>query len=137
MVSRIVAAFQNICNKTWRRLRATESLKFGIENASGGIKARENDQPEEISNARNGSGHDDNKGENFDDEKHCKTMNEVSINNNERQSKNKNRALHFAESKTFREQMEEIVATTEGTKTKTLPKGRTGSPSDGTIFQEV
>ena len=64
-------------------------------------------------------------------------MNKVSINNNERQSKNKNRALHFAESKTFREQMEEIVATTEGTKTKTLPKGRTSSPSDGTIFQEV
>ena len=44
-------------------------------------------------------------------------MNEVSTNSNERQSKNKNRALHFAGSKAFREQMEETVATTEGTKT--------------------
>ena len=74
------------------------SLYSGIENTSGGgggIKAGENDQSEKHSNAHNGCGHDSNKGENFDDEKHCKTLTGVSVNNNERQSQNKNRALHF------------------------------------------
>ena len=37
-------------------------------------KTGENVQPEELSNSRNGFGHDDNEGENVDDEKHCKTL---------------------------------------------------------------
>ena len=57
-----------------------------IENTSGGIKAGENDQPEELSNTSNGFGHDDNEGKNSDDEKHCKALSEVSMNSNERQS---------------------------------------------------
>ena len=40
----------------------------------------------------NSFGHDDNEGENFDVEKHCETLSGVSINSNERQSQNKNRA---------------------------------------------
>ena len=63
-------------------------------------KAGENDQPEVLSNARNVSGHDDKEGGNFDDEKHCKNLNGVSINSNERQPQNKNRALNFTGSKT-------------------------------------
>ena len=90
------------CNEIWRRSRATESLKSGIENTSGGIKAGENDQPEELSNARKGFGHDNNEGENFDDEKHCKTLSGVSINSHEKQEQNKNHALHFTGSKSSR-----------------------------------
>ena len=63
-------------------------------------KAGENDQPEVLSNVRNVFGHDDKEGENFDDEKHCKRLNGVSVNSNERQSQNKNRALNFTGSKT-------------------------------------
>ena len=48
MVDRIVATFYDICNEIWRRSRASESLKSGIKNTSGGIKAGENDQPEEL-----------------------------------------------------------------------------------------
>ena len=47
----------------------------------------------------NSFGHDDNEGENFDVEKHCETLSGVSINCNERQSENKNRALNFTGSK--------------------------------------
>ena len=62
----MVATFYEICNKTWRRSKATESLKSGIKNTSGAIKAGENYQPEELSNARNGFAHHDDEGENFD-----------------------------------------------------------------------
>lgn len=77
---RIVFAFYDICNKIGSRLSTTESLKCWIKNTSGGIKAGENDQPEELLNAINGFRHDDNKGENFDNEKHCVTPSEVSMN---------------------------------------------------------
>ena len=93
----------------WKKQRATESLKSGTENTSGVIKTEKNDQLEKHSNARNGFDHDNNEGENFDDEKHCKTLIEKSINSNERQSQNKNLALHFAGSKTSRRQMEEML----------------------------
>ena len=76
-------------------MRATESFKSGIENTSRGIKAGENDQPKEVSNARSGFGHDNNEGKNFDDQKQCKTLSGVSMNSNERQSQNKNRVLIF------------------------------------------
>ena len=99
-VGQIVSTFYNICNEIWRRLRATESLKSGIENTWGGIKAGENNQPEELSNPPNGFGHDNNEGENFNDEKHSKGLSGVSINSNERQSQNKNCALNFTGSKT-------------------------------------
>ena len=66
----------------------------------GGIKARENDQPEELSNARNGFGHNDNEGENFDCKKTLQKTEWASINSNERQSQNKNRALNFTGLKT-------------------------------------
>ena len=98
-VGRIFSSFYDICNEIWRRLRATEPLKSGKENTWEGIKAGENDQPEELSNAHNVFGHDDNEGENFDDKKHCKRLIGVSINSNERQSQNKNRALNFTGSK--------------------------------------
>ena len=88
-VGRIGSTFYDICNEIWRRLRATESLKSGKENTSGGINPVESDQPEELSNARNVLGHDDKEGENFDDEKHSKRLSGVLINNNERQSQNK------------------------------------------------
>ena len=42
--------------------RSLKSLKSGIEDTWRGIKAVENDQPEELSNAHDGFGHDDNKG---------------------------------------------------------------------------
>ena len=64
-------------------------LKSGIDDTSGGIKTGENDQPKELLNANNGFIHDENEGENFDDGKHCKTLSEVSMNSNERQSQNK------------------------------------------------
>ena len=89
LVGRIVASFYNICIKTWRRSQETESLKSGIENTSGVIKAGENHQPEELLTARSGFAHDDNEGENFDDEKHCKTLSEVSINSNEKETQKK------------------------------------------------
>ena len=46
-------------------------------------------------NARNGFAHGDNKSENLSDEKHCKTLNEISINSNERQSQ-KNPELYIS-----------------------------------------
>ena len=56
------------------------------------IKAGEKDQPEELSSARNDCNiNDDNEGEKFDDEKHCKTLSGVLMNSNETQSQNKNR----------------------------------------------
>ena len=91
--------FYNICNKIWRRSGATESLKSGKENTLGGIKAGENDQLEKLSNVRNIFGHDNNEGEHFDVEKHCKTLSAVSINSSERQSQNKDRTLNFTGSK--------------------------------------
>ena len=60
-----------------------------MENTSGVIKTGENDQPEELQNALNGFGLDDNECENFDDEKHCETPNGVSINIIERPWQNK------------------------------------------------
>ena len=55
-------------------------FKSGIENTSEGIKAGENDQLEELSNASNNFGdHDDNEGESFDD-----ALSEVSMKSNER-----------------------------------------------------
>ena len=42
---------------------------------------------------------DDNEGKNFDGEKHSKILSGVLINNNERQSQNKNRTLNFTGSK--------------------------------------
>ena len=71
-----------------------------MENTWGGIKAGKNDQPEQLSNAHEGFGHDDDESEKFDDKKHCKRLSGVSINSNERQSQNKNRALNFTGSKT-------------------------------------
>ena len=67
----------NLLSKPYRLINITKipvafKLKSGIENISGGIKAGENDQPKELSNANNGFIHDDNEGENFDDGKHCK-----------------------------------------------------------------
>ena len=50
LVGQIVASFYDICSEIWRRVWATESLKSGIENTSGGIKAEENGQPKELSN---------------------------------------------------------------------------------------
>ena len=69
--------FCNLLSKPYRLINITKipvafKLKSGIENISGGIKAGENDQPKELSNANNGFIHDDNEGENFDDGKHCK-----------------------------------------------------------------
>ena len=46
-------------------------------------------------NASNGFAHDDNKRENFGDEKHFKTLSEISISSNERQSQ-KNPALYIS-----------------------------------------
>ena len=132
-VGRIVDTFHDICNEIWRRPRAIKSHKSGIENTSGEI-----DQPEELSNAGNGSGHEDNEGANFDDEKHCKTLSGVSINSNERQSQSKNRASYFTGSKMYREQMEETIKNRRYKKpTKKLPKGQTSLPTNGTNFAEV
>ena len=105
---RIVSTFYDICNKIGKASPATESLKSRIKNTSGGIKTRENDQPEELPNASNSLGQDDNKGEKFDDEKHCKTISGVSMNSNERLSQNENNALHSLGPKTSRGQIEEM-----------------------------
>ena len=79
--------------------RANESLKSDIENNSGGIKGEENDHYEELSNARSC----DNEDENFDDEKFCRMLSEVSMGINERYPQNKNHAIPSTESKTSRE----------------------------------
>ena len=63
------------------RERAIEPLKSGIENTSGGLKAGENNQPEEL---WNGFGYGNKEGESFNDEKHCKTLGGISINSNNR-----------------------------------------------------
>ena len=104
---KIVATFYDINNERWKGSRATESLKSGIENTWGGIKERgikagENDQLEEFLNASNGLGHDNNEGDDFDNEERFKTLSRVSINNNKRQSQNKNHSLHATRSKTPR-----------------------------------
>ena len=96
LVGRIVASFYDIRSEIWRRSWPTESIKSGIENTSGGIKAGENYQPEELSNACNGFSHDSNDGESFNDEKHCNTLIGVSINSNERQSQKKT-ALYISQ----------------------------------------
>ena len=95
--------FYDICSEIWRRSRwAIELLKSGVENTSGGIKAGENNQPEErtfkytlmrvkASKMRNNAKH------------------WVSIDSNERQSQNKNRALHLTGSRTSRGWMEEML----------------------------
>ena len=62
------------------------------------MKAGENHQPAELSNARNGFANDDNQSENFNDDKHCKTLSEISVNSNERQSQ-KNPALYISQDK--------------------------------------
>ena len=49
----------------------------GKENTSGGIKVRENCQPEELSNARNGYSHGNNEGQSFNDEKHSKILQNI------------------------------------------------------------
>lgn len=90
LVGGIIAAFYEIRNNIWRKLWVTESFKFGIENTSVGIKTGENEKPEELSNARNTFGQDNNEGKNFDNEKHCKTLFGVPISSNEMQSHNKN-----------------------------------------------
>ena len=65
--------------------RESQAINFGIENTSGGKEAGENDQFEELSNASNGfGGHDNNEGKNFDDEKHFKTLSEVSMDSNKK-----------------------------------------------------
>ena len=64
-VSRVVATFYDICNNIWRVSRITESgiEEFsGKENSSEGIKAWENKQHKEFSNATNAFGHDINEG---------------------------------------------------------------------------
>ena len=66
---------------------------LGIENTSGAIKAGENHQTEELSNARNDFAPDNNDGKNFNDVKHCKTLSEISINSSEMQSQ-KNSVLY-------------------------------------------
>ena len=141
---KIVATFYDINNEIWKGSRATESLKSGIENTWGGIKARgikagENDQLEEFLNASNGLGHDNNEGDDFDNEERFKTLSRVSINNNKRQSQNKNHSLHATRSKTPREQMKEMLNKRQKRKnlTKKLPKGQTSSPTDGTNFGQV
>ena len=48
-------------------------------------------------------GHGDNEDENFDDEKLCRILSEVSMDINERYPQNKNHAIHSTESKTSRE----------------------------------
>ena len=103
------------------------------------IKAGENDQLEEFLNASNGFGHDNNEGDDFDNEERFKTLSRVSINNNKRQSQNKNHSLHATRSKTPREQMKEMLNKQLKRKnlTKKLPKGQTSSPTYGTNFGQV
>ena len=73
----------------WSRSQATESLKSGIEKTSEGIGEGDLDQLEE--SASNGLGHDGgNEDEIVDDEKSYKTLGEVPIDSDERQSPNKN-----------------------------------------------
>ena len=50
---RIVAISYDVGSEIWAGgSRSNESLKSGMENTSGGIKAGENDHYEELSNAR-------------------------------------------------------------------------------------
>ena len=61
----------------------------------------------------------------------------VSLNSNERQSKNKNRALHFTGSKTSRGQMEEMLNNQRHTKktNKKVAKGSNELTYDGEIVK--
>ena len=152
-VGRIIATFYDICNEIWRSLQATESHKS--KNTSGGRKAGENDQPEELSNARNGFGYDDNEGENFDVEKHCKILSGVSINSNERQSQNKT-AIYISQDqnklpnpvdtgrklnvhKKFRRRPRRLlnVLCTFNLRPVSMGKGQTSSSRDETNVEEV
>ena len=72
-------------------LRFTTSATKCEENR----EQKKRDQPNEISNALNSFGHDDNKGESFDDGKHWEILSEVSKNSKERHLQNKNHTLHI------------------------------------------
>ena len=130
LVDRMVTAFF-VCSEIWRRSWAFESLKSRIKNTWERIKAGENDQPEALSHARNGFGYDNNEGENFNDKKHCKTLSGVSINSNQMQSPNKNRALHFTGSKTSCGQIKEMWNNRRHKKTNKKVAQRSNKPADG------
>ena len=55
-----------------------------------------NDKTEELANARNGFGHDNNEGKNIDDQKHCKTLSGLSMDSNE-SSRKKKIARYFSQ----------------------------------------
>ena len=72
------------------------------------------------------------------DKKHCKTLSEVSINSNEKQSQNKNRTLYFTGSKTSCAQIEEMLNNQRPKKLlKKLSKSQKSSPKDGTNSAEI
>lgn len=52
-----------------------------------------NDKTEELANARNGFGHDNNEGKNIDDQKHCKTLSGLSMDSNESSRKKKSHVI--------------------------------------------